>query len=282
MTSQAEWAVALFRRSVLKQAKYRSIIGMLGDVENKTCLDIGGDNGVISYLLRQRGGNWHSADLDPAAVESIGRLVDNVHQIDGLRTPFADDYFDVIVIVDFLEHIHTDRSFADELARILKPAGTLIVNVPHIKRRSVLNRVRHAVGLTDEKHGHVRPGYTVDGLTDVIGNEFRVEEVKTYSGTFAESIDTMMHVAFGILERLKRGRAPKPTSKGTVVTSDDLSRHRGEFLLLSALYPVLWAISQLDRLLVYQQGYKLILRATNVQSEHALPAIVAVSGVDRT
>jgi len=272
MTDQAEWAVALFRRSVLKQAKYRSIIGMLGDVENKTCLDIGGDNGVISYLLRQRGGRWHSADLDPAAVESIGRLVDNVHQIDGVQTPFADDYFDVVVIVDFLEHIHTDRVFANELARILKPGGTLIVNVPHIKRHSVLNRFRHIVGLTDEKHGHVRPGYTAEGLADVIANGFCVQAAKTYSGSFAESIDTMMHMAFGILERLKRGRAPKATSKGTVVTSDDLSRHRGEFVLLSALYPLLWAIAQLDRLLVFQQGYKLILRATNTQSRYAPPA----------
>jgi ubiquinone/menaquinone biosynthesis C-methylase UbiE len=276
MTNPAEWAVALFNRSVLKQEKYRSIVTMLGEVDGKVCLDIGGDNGVISYLLRQRGGVWHSADLAETAVASIRRLVnDNVHQIDGQSTPFADDCFDVVVIVDYLEHIHTDREFCRELARILKPSGTLIVNVPHIKRHSLLNRIRHAIGLTDDKHGHVRPGYTVAGLTRVIGRGFAVQAAKTYSGTFSESIDTLMHAAFGLLERIKRGRSPEATAKGTVVTHDDLQRHRAEFLLLSAVYPVFWLIARLDRLLVLQQGYKLIVKASATKEQTGRAGLAA-------
>ena len=98
--SGAQWALALFRRSVLKQEKFARIVDMLGSVEGKTCLDIGGDNGIISYLLRRRGGTWHSADLDPTTVESIRELVgSDVHLIDGVRTPFPDRFFDVVVIV---------------------------------------------------------------------------------------------------------------------------------------------------------------------------------------
>ena len=67
----AEWAVALFNRSVLKQAKYRRVLELMDDPSGKTSLDIGADNGVISYLLRQRGGRWYSADLDPGAVDSM-------------------------------------------------------------------------------------------------------------------------------------------------------------------------------------------------------------------
>ena len=82
--SEADWAVSLFRRSVLKQAKFRRIESLLDEPSGRTNLDIGADNGVISYLLRQRGGRWYSADLDERAVESIRQLVrSDVYQLSG-------------------------------------------------------------------------------------------------------------------------------------------------------------------------------------------------------
>ncbi|HEX2248913.1 MAG TPA: class I SAM-dependent methyltransferase, partial [Gemmatimonadales bacterium] len=149
--SPADWAVALFHRSVLKQAKFQKIVELLDDPSGKSSLDIGADNGVISYLLRQRGGRWCSADLDAAAVSSIRDLVrEDVYQLSGSATPFANESFDQVVIVDYLEHIWDDRGFVLELARILKPGGTLILNVPHLRPGSWLVRLRHRVGLTDE------------------------------------------------------------------------------------------------------------------------------------
>ena len=43
-----------------KQAKFGRIEGFLDDSRKKPSLDIGADHGVISYLLRQRGGQWFS------------------------------------------------------------------------------------------------------------------------------------------------------------------------------------------------------------------------------
>lgn len=270
-TTSTEWAVALFNRSVLKQEKFRQIISLLGDLDGKRCLDIGGDNGVISYLLRQRSGRWCSADLDERTVESIRQLVGtDVYRITGERTPFADDTFDLVVIVDFLEHIHTDREFARELRRIIKPGGTLIVNVPHIKPRSVLNRVRHAIGLTDEKHGHVRPGYTLAGLRDVLSGGFHIDRSRTYSGSFSEGIDTGLNGVYEL--RGKAGNGNKASTKGTVITGADWQRYRKEFLVLRALYPMLWLFARLDRLLFLQEGYKLIIRATAQPNEPAASA----------
>ncbi len=72
---EAAWALAHFNRSVPKQAKFRQILARLDDPAGKRGLDIGADNGVISYLLRQRTGRWHSADLDERVVMSIRQLV---------------------------------------------------------------------------------------------------------------------------------------------------------------------------------------------------------------
>lgn len=258
------WALALYRRSVIKQEKVRRVVEMLGPTTGKTCLDIGGDNGVVSLLLRQRGGDWHSADLDAATVESIrGLVTTNVHRIDGKTLPFGDASLDVVVIVDFLEHIETDRAFATELARVLKPGGTLIVNVPHLKPGSRLLRLRHAIGLTDEKHGHVRPGYDLATLEATLGRSFLLERSRTYSKTFAETLDMTLNALY---ERKRsrsangNGVAVPRSAKGTVVTNTDLAKFKKEFRLLGLVYPFFWVVVRLDGLLFAQEGYKLIAR----------------------
>lgn len=260
---EAAWALTLFNRSVLKQAKFRQILARLDNPAGKRGLDIGADNGVISYLLRQRGGRWHSADLNERTVMSIRRLVgSDVHQIDGGVTPFQDAAFDQIVIVDFLEHIPDDRGFARELARILKPGGQVIINVPHLKPGSLLNRFRHAVGLTDEWHGHLRPGYSREGLRQLLGPAFVIEESATYSGAFSELIDTALNALYLKIQPQPSSR--DSSSKGSVITESDIRKHRKEFVLLSALYPVIWSVAKLDALLFFTPGYKLIVSARRV------------------
>ena len=73
--SAREWALALYRRSVLKQRKVEEIVRSLGETSGLRCLDLGSDNGVVSLLLRERGGSWASGDLTEEAVASIRSLV---------------------------------------------------------------------------------------------------------------------------------------------------------------------------------------------------------------
>jgi len=251
-----DWPVRLFSKSVLKQRKFREITDLLGETDQLYCLDIGADNGVISYLLRKRGGTWKSADLDEQAVQSIRELVkDGVFQIDGRLTPFQDNEFDRVVIVDLLEHIHTDADFIQELFRIMKPGGELIVNVPHIKN-SLLRKLRYVIGQTDERHGHVRPGYTVQALTELFRDKFILVSYKTYSKFFSECIDTVVTFVFGYL---KKGE--KTSTKGLLVTEKDLHRYQKIFQIYSLLYPVFGLAAKLDELLFWLSGYMLIAKA---------------------
>ena len=246
----------LYDKSPLKKAKFAAIEQMLPDSRGKVCLDIGADNGVLSYLLRQRGGEWHSADLDQEVVTAIGAMVGGrVHQFDGGRTEFPDDYFDVIVIIDFLEHIEDDGGFVEELSRIRKPDGILIANVPHYKAGSPIRRLRLAVGLSDEKHGHLRPGYTTDSLTGTLLPRFIVEKRHTYSKFFVELFDVAVS---WYLDRAKGGET---SSKGNVVTAHDMKTYAKQFRLYSMIYPFVWCLGQVDRLLFFTSGYSLIVRA---------------------
>jgi SAM-dependent methyltransferase len=77
-------------------------------------------------------------------------------QGDGTLLPFADGAFDRIIASEVLEHIDDDRAALDELARVLRPGGTIAVTVPAWLPERVCWR------LSDEYHapfvegGHVR------------------------------------------------------------------------------------------------------------------------------
>jgi SAM-dependent methyltransferase len=251
--SSRDWAVALFRRSPLKQRKLAEIKAALGPTRGLRCLDLGSDNGVISLLLREGGGQWTSGDLTETTVSSIRSLVGaDVRLVRGDHLPFPDAAFDRVVVVDMLEHVPDEEAFAAELARVTRPAGQLLVNTPHLKR-TALRRLRHALGQTDEKHGHLRPGYTPTRLEELFGGDFEMVLFRTYSRFFSELVDTLVNVG---LERLGKGSS----AKGMVVTSSDLTRHRRTFGLWSALYPFVWALSRLDAI-VPASGYMLIATA---------------------
>jgi len=248
-----EWALALYRRSPLKQRKLSEIAALLGPTAGLRCLDLGSDNGLVSLLLRGRGGSWASGDLTEEAVRSIRSLVgDDVHLVRGDALPFPDGAFDRVVVVDMLEHVEDERTFAEELARVTRAGGRLVVNTPHLKR-TALRRLRHVLGQTDEKHGHLRPGYTPARLRELLGGAFEIERVVTYSRFFSEAVDTAIGVG---LERLGK----RSSAKGVVVTASDLERHRRAFRLWSLLYPPVWALTRLDAL-VPASGYMLAAAA---------------------
>ncbi len=89
-----------------------------------------------------------AGELDPA------RQYAAVVQGDALALPFADGAFDRIICSEVLEHIPDDRGAIDELARVLRPGGTIAVTVPRFGPE-LLNWA-----LSDEYHtvpgGHVR------------------------------------------------------------------------------------------------------------------------------
>lgn len=256
-----EWTERLFRLSVQKQEKFAAITGLLGDVSGKRCLDVGGDNGVVSSKLRQLGGTWHSADLDEASVSAIRRVVgERVHRVTPDSVPFDDDSFDVIVIVDYLEHVHEDRAFVQEVARVLEPSGVLIVNVPYRREEAWLYRLRERLGIGDEKHGHVRPGYTESELAALLRPHFAPEETVVYSHAPLELLDVALNAAYALARR-EGDEWGSESDKGALVTDDEMDRHRGKFRLLRAAGPLFAALRWVDRAPLFRRGYKLAMRA---------------------
>ncbi len=219
-TSGNDWHLKIFSKSVIKQAKWRQIHRLIGDMHGRVGLDLGSDNGVISYLLRQLGGTWHSSDLNTHTVESIRSLVgDRVFPTDGSSLALADNSVDVVVIVDMLEHLQDDRALVKEVARVLRPSGKLIANVPHVKCCALLRPLRLALGLTDQWHGHVRPGYSRASLDTLLADDFTITKRITYNRFFSELLDILLNYAYGRKKKASDTNATKTSDEDSTKVS---------------------------------------------------------------
>lgn len=258
--SAAAWQVRLFKKSLTKQAKLENLQRFLSPTDGKSCLDVGGDNGVIPYMLRRNGGQWISVDSSTKAVASMKDLFgeDSVYQIEGAALPFEDNSFDTIVVIDYLEHITEDAEFLKECHRCLKPKGELLINVPHIKSFSVNRGLRHLLKLTDEKHGHVRPGYRLRDLYEISKNGYDIVESQTYAGFFVEFIDTWIQYAGGGLTEPEEAGSE---SKGLMLDQKDLRKFAKVFRLYSILYPFLLIAKLLDKIFFFTCNHYLVIKA---------------------
>lgn len=101
-------------------------------------LDAGGGTGRISQLLRGLAPSFVIAD------ESFGMLRQAL-QKDSLapvctrteKLPFADGFFDRIVMVDALHHVLDSHQTAAELCRVLKTGGRIVIEEPDIRTFAV-------------------------------------------------------------------------------------------------------------------------------------------------
>ena len=256
VSDEIPWPLRLFHLSPLKQKKYQMISDFLPrDFAEHTCLDIGSDNGVISYLLRQKGGIWTSVDLTTHATDAIRKLVrERVCKIEQDRIDAADSSYNLIVIVDLLEHLEEDGAFIDEMKRLLVPNGDLIINVPNPKE-GLLRKFRFFLGQTDEQHGHVRPGYSLDELKRLLGDDFEINKHASYSRLFSQLVDTFILAGIMLLGAGKEGK------KGAVVTEDSLKKKEKELKIFSYIAPFLKMAVKLDDIFSFFRGSMLIVSA---------------------
>ena len=96
-------------------------------------LDAGGGTGRVAQYFRGATAQILVAD------ESL-KMLREAQKKDGLqpvvslteRLPFQNDAFDCIIMVDALHHVADQQKTVDELWRILKPGGRLIIEEPII------------------------------------------------------------------------------------------------------------------------------------------------------
>jgi SAM-dependent methyltransferase len=259
-----EWQLQLYKKSLKKKEKIDLLLRSLRDLQGKRCLEVGCARGTVSHFLRSAGGSWVHADTDRSNVGAAITLIkDGVLQIPPDVLPFPDATFDVIVSLDYLEHVQDDQSALSELWRVLKPGGRLLISTPTTGPRFLLNKIKPLIGLTLDKYGHVREGYDLEQLNSRLRQQgYSILASSTYSRFFTELIEMGINFAFvKILGKGMEGDAGKRDGHITIGSKESFQKHQGSMKLYSMAYPFIFAFTKLDKLIPFFQGYALMIEA---------------------
>ena len=109
------------------------------DGERLHLLDIGCGEGTLGKLLQENLKSDYSiigCDISKSAIELANDYYDMIYhadaEVDGLPNEFGASEFDIIILLDVLEHVYRPENVLSHCHNILKPSGSLIVSFPNI------------------------------------------------------------------------------------------------------------------------------------------------------
>lgn len=151
----------LFRFNAYVAARYRQVLNRIPRRRNIKILDIGCGDGVLLSLISR--GKRYGIDTDQSSLNyAAGKVKAKFIRSAAESLPFHNNFFDVVIATEIIEHLRQPQKLLAEARRVLKTGGRLILTTP-VK----LNR-----GLIDPLH--VR--------------EFSSQELKRLCGQYFRSV----------------------------------------------------------------------------------------------
>jgi demethylmenaquinone methyltransferase/2-methoxy-6-polyprenyl-1,4-benzoquinol methylase len=96
--------------------------------QGESLLDVAGGTGYLASCVADRYARAVVADLSPGMLSvARGRKLETV-EASALELPFKDGEFDVVLCTDALHHIKQIERALDEMCRVLKPGGNLVIH----------------------------------------------------------------------------------------------------------------------------------------------------------
>lgn len=169
------------------------VLPLLAEYSHPRILDIGCGTGFnIEYMQQHGYADIIGLDFSPDALmfcqsRGLARLVCG----DGTLPPFQDGSFDVVTALDMIEHLEDDVIALNELSRILRPGGLLVIFTPAYP---------FLWGLQDEVSHHFRR-YVAGDLRRKVEQAGLTIRKLTYANTFLFPVVLAGRLAMRVMGR---------------------------------------------------------------------------------
>lgn len=102
------------------------------DIRNMKVLDAGCGTGWFSKIAVDRGGMVTSMDLGENLLSKVAMKCNSERVVGSiLEIPFPDNFFDIVISSEVIEHVPDQYKAMQELFRVLKPGGIMVLTTPN-------------------------------------------------------------------------------------------------------------------------------------------------------
>jgi SAM-dependent methyltransferase len=217
----------------------------------ESVLDVGSGSGYLAHALAEAHNCIICLDISMENLRSVKKGTSaNVLLINSTAEtlPFRTGSFDKVLCTEVLEHIREDRKALDELARILKPGGILVMTVPcsDFAFPSLIETLHiKTVHDYDGPERHFRKGYTLSGLSHSLEKAGMVLcSHRYFCHFFSKLLLDLISIGHLAVRRVAMGQ-----KAWTWSDIQSLNTNRS-FTLYKLLFPLFLAMSKLDLLLL--------------------------------
>ncbi len=113
------------------QDRRLDLIRQHAPLEGARILDVGCGLGVYVRKLRAFSEEVYGVDVDAQKVAEASRTLPNIRQAPAEALPFPDDYFDVVLLHEVIEHVDDDRQTIREAHRVTVQGGRMVIFAPN-------------------------------------------------------------------------------------------------------------------------------------------------------
>jgi 2-polyprenyl-3-methyl-5-hydroxy-6-metoxy-1,4-benzoquinol methylase len=190
--------------------RIRILMEIFKSIENKEIVaDIGCFTGIFSQEYFKHGAKIvEGFDVSEKALEKANKRLTKVYKWKAGEEacPVENEKYDVIVAAEIIEHIYETDFFIEELKRILKPNGRIIITTPNM--HSAINRLLFLMGKFPWTHPGVYTKYNKDPRIDLkhvrLGNLSEWKHFFEKHGLMIEKIIGINYSLLGKLTSLSR------------------------------------------------------------------------------
>ena len=209
------------QREAIESIPYSYALHEYKDFKGKKVLDVGCGNGYVLSKYAAEGADVFGIDITQAGIDLCNKrfgyssLTGDFRVADAQSIPFPDDTFDCVCSMGVLHHVPDTQKAVDEIYRVLKPGGRLIVMFYH--RHSAKYQFKYRVWswvtgksmqqLVNEFDGVGNPKGSVFSKTQLAGMLSRFADINMRVG-YLETRDIILRGARLLPENLFKLLAP--------------------------------------------------------------------------
>jgi SAM-dependent methyltransferase len=192
------------------QDRRLDLVRQYAPVEGARILDIGCGVGVYVDKFRSLGGRAYGVDVELERLvramreKGLTSLADSISE----ALPFGNDFFDVVLLHEVIEHVNDDRRTISEAHRVTRPGGVVVVFAPNrlfpFETHGAYFGKRYVFGNIP------LVGYLPDGVRDRLAPHVRAYRRRDLSALFAGLSGKILthRIIYPGYDKIARNRAP--------------------------------------------------------------------------